>query len=109
MPMRKNRRELGESEKLLDLDAGWLWVNEKGKEGREGRLKHLRLLYRPKRIWQVYCRVLETKCPISIVTDLPGMSAPEYSTLTVTGREIYTESTASNVTNAVTDFEVHQL
>ena len=36
--MRKNRRDLGESEKLSDLNVSWLWVKEREKEGRkEGR------------------------------------------------------------------------
>ena len=85
--MRKNRRDLGESEKLSDLNVSWLWVKEREKErrkegrgegGGKGGVKYLRFLYRPKRIWQGYYRVLEPKRPMRAVPNLPGMGEPEY-------------------------------
>lgn len=35
-PVRKNRKELRESEKLSELDATWLRINDRGKERKEG-------------------------------------------------------------------------
>lgn len=50
MPVRKNRRNLGKSEKLSDLNVSWLWVKERKKECEKEGVKYLRLLYKPKNI-----------------------------------------------------------
>lgn len=45
-------------------------------------MKYLRFLYRPKRIWLGYYRVLEPRCPKRAVAKLLGMCEPEHPSLT---------------------------
>lgn len=65
MPLKKNRRGLEESEKLSDIDTGWPGQTKKGSKegGWDGRMKNLRLLHRPKRIWQAIVNYFRQNVP----------------------------------------------